>query len=420
MSREERLLFYGQDLGEVLRERQRQALAEIDGLDPDRLLGMVGEDLVDYIADKFGFEALSLSEDEVEASVVDTKKDIRWDLGRDIRDRSRPFYVPATLAELHIPFTGESELFGCQASHYTLNPPRGAVGTREITVSVDASGQDSTSVRAALDRMLSSIREHIAWTNADVEKHNDQLRQVASARIEARKKKLLADRGLEEALGFPIRARDGQQPIPAVPLRRKRLSAPLPPAVKGGFRPEPQLADKHYEDILRVMSNMVDVMERSPHAFRAMGEEDLRQHFLVQLNGQYEGDATGETFNFEGKTDIFIRHNGGAVFVAECKIWRGPKDFTAAVDQLLNYVTWRDTKTALLVFNRNKNMTAVLKKVKEALAAHPHSKRFESYPSETGFRCRLSHKSDPAREMVLTVMVFDVPGDAPQHGDDQE
>jgi hypothetical protein len=27
-------------------------------------------------------------------------------------------------------------------------------------------------------------------------------------------------------------------------------------------------------------------------------------HFLVQLNGQYEGQATGETFNFEGKTDM--------------------------------------------------------------------------------------------------------------------
>jgi hypothetical protein len=38
-----------------------------------------------------------------------------------------------------------------------------------------------------------------------------------------------------------------------------------------------------------------------------MREEDLRQHFLVQLNGQYEGQATGETFNFQGKTDILIR-----------------------------------------------------------------------------------------------------------------
>ncbi len=55
------------------------------------------------------------------------------------------------------------------------------------------------------------------------------------------------------------------------------------------------------------MSNMVHVIERSPEAFKGMREEDLRQHFLVQLNGQYAGQATGETFNFQGKTDILIR-----------------------------------------------------------------------------------------------------------------
>ena len=50
---------------------------------------------------------------------------------------------------------------------------------------------------------------------------------------------------------------------------------------------------------------MVAVIERSPAAFRRMKEGELRQHFLVQLNG-YEGQATGETFNFEGKTHVLI------------------------------------------------------------------------------------------------------------------
>lgn len=73
---------------------------------------------------------------------------------------------------------------------------------------------------------------------------------------------------------------------------------------------------------------MVLVMERSPHAFAKMGEEDLRTHFLVQLNGLYEGQATGETFNFEGKTDILIRVEGKNIFIAECKFWTGPKRIT--------------------------------------------------------------------------------------------
>ena len=49
---------------------------------------------------------------------------------------------------------------------------------------------------------------------------------------------------------------------------------------------------------------MTHVMERSPSAFATADEETLRQHFLVQLNGHFEGQATGETFNAAGKTDI--------------------------------------------------------------------------------------------------------------------
>jgi hypothetical protein len=38
-----------------------------------------------------------------------------------------------------------------------------------------------------------------------------------------------------------------------------------------------------------------------------MTEEDLGTHFLVARNAQFEGGATGETFNFQGRTDILIR-----------------------------------------------------------------------------------------------------------------
>ena len=114
-----------------------------------------------------------------------------------------------------------------------------------------------------------------------------------------------------------------------------------------------------YEYILSVLSNMVIVMERSPRAFRDMSEEDLRTHFLVPLNGHYEGQATGETFNYEGKTDILIRVDGRNIFIAECKFWTGPKGLTKALDQLLGYTSWRDTKAALLIFNRGRNMSTV-------------------------------------------------------------
>ena len=87
----------------------------------------------------------------------------------------------------------------------------------------------------------------------------------------------------------------------------------LPPKSATPFKPEPALANEDYDHILSVLHDMAIVMECSPSAFRALNEEALRFQFLVPLNGHYEGAASGETFNYEGKTDIIIRVEGPAI-----------------------------------------------------------------------------------------------------------
>ena len=140
-----------------------------------------------------------------------------------------------------------------------------------------------------------------------------------------------------------------------------------------------------------------------------MGEEDLRTHFLVHLNGHYEGQATGETFNYEGKTDILIRAEGRNIFIAECKFWTGPTGLTEALDQLQGYTAWRDTKAALLVFNRDRNMSTALSRVPETVREHPHYKSERPTNSETTFCYVFGHRDDAQREITITVLVFDVP-----------
>src|SRR5450759_2754106 len=160
---------------------------------------------------------------------------------------------------------------------------------------------------------------------------------------------------------------------------------------------------------LRIIGSMVLVLERSPRAFHDMGEADLRTHFLVQLNGQYDGQATGETFNYQGKTDILIRADGKNVFIAECKFWSGAKAFLETIDQLLSYLHWRDTKAAVLVFNRNADFSAVLAKMVEAVPKHPNYKRELGQRGETEFRYVFRQRDDTNREMILTVLAFDIP-----------
>ncbi len=169
------------------------------------------------------------------------------------------------------------------------------------------------------------------------------------------------------------------------------------------------LSENDYEYILRVMRQMAWVMEKSPHAYATLDEESLRFHFLGHLNGQFEGRAVGEAFNYQGKTDILVAHQGRNLFIAECKFWKGPKGFTETVDQLLGYTCWRDTKTAIILFNKNKNFTKVLDQIEPIVEDHPSHVRTLKRPEEAEFGFVLRQPNDSERHLTLTVMAFDVP-----------
>jgi len=94
-----------------------------------------------------------------------------------------------------------------------------------------------------------------------------------------------------------------------------------------------------------------------------MGEEDLRDVILSSLNGVFEGDAHGEAFSKQGKTDIDLKITKGGVFIAECKFWDGKKTLEEAVSQVLDYLTWRQSHGLIILFSRNQGFTSVLRKV---------------------------------------------------------
>jgi hypothetical protein len=257
---------------------------------------------------------------------------------------------------------------------------------------------------------LDAMKKNVASIKSEIENHNHRLADAIRPRLELRKAKLLRDKGMVEALGFPIRPKAGAQATYAAPIQRKRLVFQAPKVSAESFVPEPRLELAEYDHILNTVANMALVFERSPIEFVKMREETLRTHILVQLNAQYEGRATGETFNGEGKTDILIRENGKNIFIAECKFWKGGESFTATIDQLLNYTTWRDAKTAIVIFNRNKNTSAVNQQIPDLAKVHPQFKSADTKPQPEGrFRFTFRQKNDGNRQFLLTVMVFDVP-----------
>jgi hypothetical protein len=403
-------LFSEFDLRAVLESHERKMLQEIDEIDPDEFLNTPPTDLAEHFIEKVTVQVPVLHYDKITSDQDEAKVDVSQDPRRAIFDRSRSFFITGTQITLFVPFEGDAELFKCKPSTFSLNPPTGVIRDDELLISYTLTDHDAEALKAALDNELNRIKSYMGWIANDVKQFNDALAEKVRPLIDARREKLLKDRDLVASLGYPMRVRKDAPLTYVVPTTRRKPPAVRPTrAATAPFEPEPTLDMEEYERILGIMSSMVQVIERSPGSFKQMKEEDLRQHFLVQLNGQYEGQATGETFNFEGKTDILVRAQGKNVFIAECKFWNGPKSLQAAVDQLLGYASWRDTKTAIILFNRGKALSNVLAKVPEVMKAHPNFKREIPIDGETSFRYVFHHRDDPSRELIISVLVFEVP-----------
>jgi hypothetical protein len=408
--RRPKCLFSSVDWFSVQEDQKKRLIDEVTSVDGNRLLNTSVDDLCDYFEEKYRIEVPVLHEDQIVADQQEIQIDVSQDSMRFMRDRSRPFFVPGTAVEITVPFDGEAEAFKIRPTTYTLSPPIGEVRGSTLVLMIQGTDLKAKQVRAEIDRMLTEIKSYLENLRRNAEGFNGQLRQLAREAIERRRQKLLADQNLVAALGFRLKERQDSTQTYVTPQVRRKITPTLPPASTAPFKPEPTLSPDDYDHILSVIQNMALVMERSPSAFAAMDEESLRSHFLVQLNGHYEGQATGETFNYEGKTDILIRAEGKNIFIAECKYWGGPKKLTETLDQLLNYSCWRDTKVAVIIFNRRKNFSSVLDAIPATVEAHQNCKRALGRNSETSFRYIFAHRDDPNREMILTVLAFDVPG----------
>lgn len=403
-------LFASSDLSHIIETARANLRAEVEGMEANRFLNTAPADLARYLTEKFQIHAPELKRDQWVADEAETQVDVRHDSRRWIENRSRPVLVPGQRITIEVPVAGDVELLYARASTFSSSPPRAQVRGSTLVLAFDiAHDHGEFDLKQQAERTLTEVEQHIGWIRGDLASYNSNLTAAAESAITARRERLLANQGRVSSLGIPMKRRENAPQTFAPPEVRRKAVPSLPPASTAPFAPEPALDLATYEHILSVVQNMTHVMERSPTAFRAMGEEDIRQHFLVQLNGQFEGAATGETFNVGGKTDILLRANDRNVFIAECKFWKGSKLYGETITQLLSYTGWRDTKTAILVFNRDTALSTVLAGVDTETKKHPQFKRQIQWPHESGFRYMLHYPNDPNREVMVTVLVFDVP-----------
>lgn len=412
--REPELLFQEGDLRGTLENMRDRMIGEIKGADEEYLLNTDLEQWVAYLVAEYEVDLPVLHADRMEIEDHGpTDVDVSHQhFSRAISDPSRPAYVAGRSVSIIIPFTGDPLAFRLRAGQYSLNPPRAVLGSDELRLPVEYP-TDTTrpDLKSMADELVRKVTQALSWSEADVKPHNERLASEARRAIELRRKRVLEDHAHLDDIGIPVRQRgDAPTTYQAPSVRRKDRPKPRPKEQPGKpARPEPTMVAAFYDHILEVTRAWVRAMERTPGDYADASEEKLRDALLIMLNTHYEGQGQAEAFNKSGKTDILVRVEDRNIFIAECKVWKGPKSAVAALEQLFGYTTWRDTKLALIFFVHQLDIATVTEKAKTALASSEAVGSWQSESSEGELRCDVAWPEDPQRRGDLTVFFVHLP-----------
>lgn len=404
-------LFAGGELRDALEGQARGLSAEIEKAPEDHLLQADEDSWVAALVERYQVIAPRLLSDQWSMDKpTEIKIDVSWDHMRAVFDRSRPAYVNGFRVRVHVPFEGEADVFKVTPSTRNFNPPRAVISRGEVLIDIEYPHDAPADVRAVALDVIGDIERYLEWARGDIATFNEGLEQRARAAIQARRDRVRQAYDRLAETGIPLRQTQGEQPktyIADVLVRR-----PSPTIPKGStdiaIPLEPVLSDVRFEHILGVIRATAEAMERSPKTYAAMGEEDRRQVLVAALNTHYQS-TTAEAFNVNGKTDILVRHEGRNLFIGECKIWSGAKNFAATIDQLFSYAAWRDSKLAIVMFVREKGLTEIVDKARETLAAHSQFVSWHGATPVNELRATMKWPGDEARHADLNVFFVHTP-----------
>lgn len=411
-------LFSGQLLSQAFDGERARFREEVEAISEDQFLSSSIETIVAFLSDRFRFDPLVVYWDQRDETLAhgkaQSKDQVRYDLkpGETVEIRTLEIRAVA-------PYSGHPALWDRMPSvsrpsglvgGITLPQPSTNTGTLTLIAVMDAATDDPQRLRTEIDRQIAGVTEMLEIQRRDIETFNASLRDHLEPLVLERRRSYEKFLAAAQTLKLRIHSRAEAPPLQPLLIERRRPPE-LPPATTSTASvPEAGITERTYEDILRAIRNQGRQFECTPTTYVQHDEEDLRNILWGNLATHFERDVSGEAFSRAGKTDIRIDENGRAAFIAECKVWAGTKELCAAITQLLGYTRWRDCKTALIVFNKDRdNFTALLKKAPEALKEHLGYKGIAGVGAEPGeFRMVFAPPDDDQRRITVHVFLFDL------------
>jgi len=397
-------IFNKYNLHEFVESYRKNLSSEIDKLEITETTNIIG--LIERLTLEFKIEPLLIKE-AIPSEPRETTRNIKNHWGEMYSQKI--FEINVT-----IPFDGNSNLFDCHPSHSTIIylDKTVRIGRTNITMTVIIDDLDPAKYQAHVNRLLSDLAKNIPIVNSEIAPWNFGLENYIRNQIEQRKGVVSKKFDFMEKIGLKVNPKSNDFMIPA-PVAKKIIPTPVSETSKNINKEiAPILQDIVYKDIKEVLYNVGKAVERKPSIYLGKHEEDLRDIFLLFLETRYESTSgVGEAFNKKGKTDILLKYakDGSNIFVAECKIWKGQKKLFEGIDQLLNYLTHRDSKTALMIFVDQKELISVISTIKEEIKKHTNFKKYLKDSYDTSFSYEFTLPNDTQKIIQIEIMVYHFP-----------
>lgn len=277
----------------------------------------------------------------------------------------------------------------------------------ELIIHFVSQKMDDTIIQKQIDEIQKNEFRNLDTPNGakwHIRQFNEQLPQNIKCIFE----KVKSEKGNEHRVLAALGVVNHSSPAIEVPIIKKIV--PTPQLISGDSISY-YIKEDMYRDILKHIYTLCKDYECHESVYKGKHEEDLRDLIVPSLNSVFFGvNSSAETFNRKGKTDIITKAlDGSNIFIAECKIWRGEKMFLDAIDQLLGYVTWRDTGTALILFVKNSGIADIIERAKSTIAQHPCYVSFKTKTGDSSFSYKFHTKDDSQSQISLELMIFHYP-----------
>jgi hypothetical protein len=401
-------IFAEKRLNDFLDGRTKALGKEVRSQDKNYLLNVNETKFIDYLVNKYRIEPLIIHLDKMKVS--DREEFIPAEMFPSGFHVRAGVSYPKQVITYHLEFSGEHELFECQPSSYLVWTSDVKIESNYVSFEIiNWRDNAETIIKSEANNIIRNIQLLAENIDKEVSDFNNGLDRTARQILQSRKAHILKQLNLLSSLGVPLKKAESVPSTFSIPVTKKEIVIKKPESPSKPFSPEPALDENVYQAIIDIIYETGVEIERHPNLYNGKDEETLRDHFIMVLSPHFQS-TTGETFNKTGKTDILIRHEKQNIFVAECKFWGGIKAFYQTIDQLLSYLTWRDSKSAIVCFVKNKELNPVLEAIENETPKHPCFVKFFGRKTEGLFNFEFHLKDDPTRSVKLVIICFHFPG----------